>query len=77
MATQTQELDLAEVLRQVAHEKDIDMTRWVSALEDAMASGGKKGSTASRSPFVASSTCRPATSRLSSLSRLLKRSKIR
>ena len=42
MATQTQELDLAEVLRQVAHEKDIDMTRWVSALEDAMASAAKK-----------------------------------
>ena len=42
MPVQTQEVDLGEVLRQVAHEKDIDLPRWVAALEDAMASAAKK-----------------------------------
>jgi N utilization substance protein A len=42
MPTQTQEIDLGEVLKQVAHEKDIDLPRWVAALEDAMASAAKK-----------------------------------
>jgi transcription termination/antitermination protein NusA len=41
-ATQTQEIDLGEVLKQVAHEKDIDLPRWIAALEDAMASAAKK-----------------------------------
>jgi N utilization substance protein A len=39
---QTQELDLTEILQQVAREKEIDLDRWVSALEDAMASAAKK-----------------------------------
>ena len=38
----TAELNLSEVLKQVAREKDIDYERWVSALEDAMASAAKK-----------------------------------
>ena len=42
MRVQTPEINLGEVLRQVAHEKDIDMARWVAALEDAMASAAKK-----------------------------------
>jgi N utilization substance protein A len=42
MAVQTPDIDLGEVLRQVAHEKDIDMDRWIAALEDAMASAAKK-----------------------------------
>lgn len=43
MATaQVPPINLNEVLRQVAHEKDIDVTHWVSALEDAMASAAKK-----------------------------------
>ena len=42
MAVQTPDINLGEVLRQVAHEKDIDMERWVAALEDAMASAAKK-----------------------------------
>jgi N utilization substance protein A len=42
MPATTQEIDLGEVLRQVAHEKDIDLPRWVAALEDAMASAAKK-----------------------------------
>ncbi|HEX2463422.1 MAG TPA: transcription termination factor NusA [Thermoanaerobaculia bacterium] len=42
MPTQTQDIDLGEVLKQVAHEKDIDLPRWVAALEDAMASAAKK-----------------------------------
>jgi len=42
MPAPTQEIDLGEVLRQVAHEKDIDLPRWVAALEDAMASAAKK-----------------------------------
>jgi N utilization substance protein A len=40
--TQTTELNLTDVLKQVAREKDIDMERWISALEDAMASAAKK-----------------------------------
>ncbi|HEY0780939.1 MAG TPA: transcription termination factor NusA [Thermoanaerobaculia bacterium] len=31
-----------EILRQVAREKDIDLDRWIAALEDAMASAAKK-----------------------------------
>ena len=41
-AAQPQEIDLGEVLRQVAHEKDIELPRWIAALEDAMASAAKK-----------------------------------
>ena len=40
--TQTPEINLGEVLQQVAREKDIDVERWVAALEDAMASAAKK-----------------------------------
>jgi NusA N-terminal domain len=39
---QPAELNLNEILRQVAREKDIDLERWISALEDAMASAAKK-----------------------------------
>ncbi len=39
---QTAELNLNEILRQVAREKDIDLDRWITALEDAMASAAKK-----------------------------------
>ncbi|MFN7940698.1 MAG: transcription termination factor NusA [Thermoanaerobaculia bacterium] len=39
---QAPDINLAEVLRQVAREKDIDFDRWVAALEDAMASAAKK-----------------------------------
>ena len=39
---QTTEINLGEVLRQVAREKEIDYERWVGALEDAMASAAKK-----------------------------------
>jgi N utilization substance protein A len=39
---QTSELNLNEILRQVAREKDIDLERWIAALEDAMASAAKK-----------------------------------
>ena len=39
MATaQTPDINLNEVLRQVAHEKEIDLDHWIAALEDAMAS---------------------------------------
>jgi len=38
----TAEVNLNEVLKQVAREKDIDYERWISALEDAMASAAKK-----------------------------------
>ena len=38
----TAEINLNEILRQVAREKDIDLERWISALEDAMASAAKK-----------------------------------
>ena len=40
--TPAMELNLSEVLQQVAREKDIDFDRWISALEDAMASAAKK-----------------------------------
>jgi N utilization substance protein A len=36
------DINLGEVLRQVAREKEIDFERWVQALEDAMASAAKK-----------------------------------
>ena len=36
------EIDIAQVLQQVAREKNIEMDRWISALEDAMASAAKK-----------------------------------
>ena len=36
------EVNLGDVLRQVAREKEIDYDRWVQALEDAMASAAKK-----------------------------------
>jgi len=39
---QTADVNLSEILKQVALEKDIDYERWVSALEDAMASAAKK-----------------------------------
>jgi N utilization substance protein A len=41
-AQQTADINLGEVLRQVAREKEIDYERWVAALEDAMASAAKK-----------------------------------
>ena len=40
--TPTVEVNLNEVLQQVAREKDIEFDRWISALEDAMASAAKK-----------------------------------
>ena len=40
--TQTPDINLTEVLKQVAREKDIDIDRWIGALEDAMASAAKK-----------------------------------
>ncbi len=40
--TPTVEVNLNEVLQQVAREKDIEFERWISALEDAMASAAKK-----------------------------------
>ena len=43
MATaQLPDVNLNEILRQVAHEKDIDLDHWIAALEDAMASAAKK-----------------------------------
>jgi N utilization substance protein A len=39
---QTAEINFNEILRQVAREKDIDLERWIAALEDAMASAAKK-----------------------------------
>ncbi|HVR97966.1 MAG TPA: transcription termination factor NusA, partial [Thermoanaerobaculia bacterium] len=39
---QTAEVNFTEILRQVAREKDIDLDRWIAALEDAMASAAKK-----------------------------------
>ncbi len=39
---QTTEINVNEILRQVAREKDIDLERWIAALEDAMASAAKK-----------------------------------
>jgi N utilization substance protein A len=41
-AQQTADINLGEVLRQVAREKEIEYERWVAALEDAMASAAKK-----------------------------------
>jgi N utilization substance protein A len=42
MALQTSEIPITEMLQQVAREKEIDLDRWISALEDAMASAAKK-----------------------------------
>ncbi|MEM6705620.1 MAG: transcription termination factor NusA [Acidobacteriota bacterium] len=42
MPTQAPEVNITEVLKQVAHEKDIDLDRWIIALEDAVASAAKK-----------------------------------
>jgi N utilization substance protein A len=39
---QPAELNLNEILKQVAREKDIDLERWITAVEDAMASAAKK-----------------------------------
>ena len=39
---QTTEFNIAEVLSQVSREKDIEVDRWIEALEDAMASAAKK-----------------------------------
>ncbi len=39
---QTAEINLSEIIKQVAREKDIDVGRWTAALEDAMASAAKK-----------------------------------
>ena len=39
---QAPEVNITEVLKQVAHEKDIDLDRWILALEDAVASAAKK-----------------------------------
>ena len=39
---QSADVDLVQVLQQVTREKNIEMDRWVSALEDAMASAAKK-----------------------------------
>ncbi len=36
------EIKLGEILKQVAGEKDVDLVRWIGALEDAMASAAKK-----------------------------------
>jgi len=40
--TKSDEIKLTDLLSQVVREKDIDMTRWIAALEDAMASAAKK-----------------------------------
>jgi len=40
--TQTSDVQLGELLRLVAREKEIDETKWVTAIEDAMASAAKK-----------------------------------
>ncbi len=39
---QTADINLGEIIKQVAREKDIDVGRWTAALEDAMASAAKK-----------------------------------
>ncbi|HWM90620.1 MAG TPA: transcription termination factor NusA [Thermoanaerobaculia bacterium] len=39
---QTADINFNDILRQVAREKDIDLDRWIAALEDAMASAAKK-----------------------------------
>ena len=41
-AARPEDVDLMQILQQVAREKSIEMDRWVSALEDAMASAAKK-----------------------------------
>ncbi len=41
-AVKAPEFNLTELLDQVSREKDIDIDRWISALEDAMASAAKK-----------------------------------
>ena len=38
----TPDIDLSQLLQQVAREKNIDLPRWISALEDAIASAAKK-----------------------------------
>lgn len=38
----TPDIDLTQLLQQVAREKNIDLPRWISALEDAIASAAKK-----------------------------------
>ena len=38
---QTSQVNFGEILKAVAREKDIEMDRWVAALEDAMASAAK------------------------------------
>ena len=58
---QTAEINFNEILRQVAREKDIDLERWVAALEDAMASAAKKQHRI-KEPVRAHSTARPASS---------------
>jgi transcription termination/antitermination protein NusA len=40
--TTTADINLTEILKQVAREKEIDLDRWILALEDAMASAAKK-----------------------------------
>ena len=40
--TQTSDVQLGELLRLVAREKEIDEGKWVTAIEDAMASAAKK-----------------------------------
>ncbi|MGE5234188.1 MAG: transcription termination factor NusA [Acidobacteriota bacterium] len=40
--TQSPDINIGEVIKQVAREKDIDVDRWIAALEDAMASAAKK-----------------------------------
>jgi N utilization substance protein A len=39
---QAPEINITDVLKQVAHEKEIDLERWITALEDAVASAAKK-----------------------------------
>ena len=39
---QTADINLNDILQQVSREKDIDLERWIRALEDAMASAAKK-----------------------------------
>ena len=41
-AQTTADINLTEILKQVAREKEIDLDRWIGALEDAMASAAKK-----------------------------------
>jgi len=42
MAQAQPKINLSDVIEQVAREKDIDIDRWIGALEDAMASAAKK-----------------------------------